>query len=148
MTAALIPQRTRNALRSLRGPTDRRSAASALTAKVHHEAMPPGGKSRSRAKRGTAAVPRDAIRARQLERLVVRHAQNFYRGERIVLLGIEFELVEYSLLEGGDQLFRTRLDLAECGVCLALALDFAEARPAVVLGDTSNAVLGLVEVEP
>ena len=52
--------------------TDRRSAASALTAMLHHGATPPDGKSRWRAKRAKAAVPRERYGARQLERLVER----------------------------------------------------------------------------
>src|SRR5207247_10037348 len=51
---------------------DLRSAASALTAMLHHGATPPDGKSRWRAKRASAAMLRNATGARQLQRLVRR----------------------------------------------------------------------------
>jgi hypothetical protein len=63
------------------------------------------------------------------------------------LLRIELELVKYLLFKRCDQLLRTRLYAGVRGIRLALAWDFTEAFPALVLGNTSDLVLLFIEIE-
>src|SRR4029453_18778749 len=83
---------------------------------------------------------------RQLQRLGGRRART-HLGTDPRLLPSELELVENPLPEGGDHLRRARLDVGIRGVCLALSLDFAEACPALVLGDARVSFLGFFEGE-